>query len=242
MSQYTTGEIARECEVSVRTVQFYDTKGLLKPSELTEGGRRLYSESDLSSLRLICLLKSMGLSLDSIKGIMESEQPGKVLLVLLEEQTKRINDELSQMQRRKDTVQKVIKSIRSGEINSVNSIRDIENTMNGRKKLKKIYIAMLAVGILMDIAEVAAIVYWVKSGNWVPFAIIMPFVLAGAAGMVAIYYKNTEYICPECGERFKPGVKEFFFAKHTFKTRKLSCTKCGKKGWCVETYAQGAEE
>ena len=44
MSKYTTGEIARISGVSVRTVQYYDDRGILKPSELSEGGRRLYSK------------------------------------------------------------------------------------------------------------------------------------------------------------------------------------------------------
>ena len=38
---YTTGEVAKLCGVSVRTVQYYDTRGILTPSSLTEGGRRL---------------------------------------------------------------------------------------------------------------------------------------------------------------------------------------------------------
>ena len=50
MSQYTTGEIARLCGVTVRTVQYYDSRDLLVPSELTEGGRRLYSEEDVKRL------------------------------------------------------------------------------------------------------------------------------------------------------------------------------------------------
>lgn len=49
MSKYTTGEIAKLCGVSVRTVQYYDTRGILTPSELTEGGRRLYSEDVYSA-------------------------------------------------------------------------------------------------------------------------------------------------------------------------------------------------
>jgi hypothetical protein len=40
---YTTGEIAKLCGVSVRTVQYSDTRGILIPSSLTEGGRRLYT-------------------------------------------------------------------------------------------------------------------------------------------------------------------------------------------------------
>ena len=50
MSQYTTGEMAKACGVTVRTVQFYDQRGILIPSALTEGGRRLYSENDLKKM------------------------------------------------------------------------------------------------------------------------------------------------------------------------------------------------
>ena len=50
MSKYTTGELAKRCGVTVRTVQYYDTRGILVPSELSEGGRRLYSEEDLKRI------------------------------------------------------------------------------------------------------------------------------------------------------------------------------------------------
>ena len=36
-NKYTTGEIAKLCGVTVRTVQYYDTRGILIPSELSEG-------------------------------------------------------------------------------------------------------------------------------------------------------------------------------------------------------------
>ena len=47
MSKFTTGEMAKLCGVTVRTVQYYDTRNILVPSEITEGGRRLSSEADL---------------------------------------------------------------------------------------------------------------------------------------------------------------------------------------------------
>lgn len=40
MSKYTTGEIAKLCGVSVRTVQYYDTRGILTPSQRTLQGRQ----------------------------------------------------------------------------------------------------------------------------------------------------------------------------------------------------------
>ena len=50
MSMYTTGELAKLCGVTVRTVQYYDSRSILLPSRLSEGGRRLYSEDDLRKL------------------------------------------------------------------------------------------------------------------------------------------------------------------------------------------------
>lgn len=50
---YTTGDLAKLAGVSVRTVQYYDKRGILSPSDLTEGGRRIYVDSDLEQLRMI---------------------------------------------------------------------------------------------------------------------------------------------------------------------------------------------
>ena len=66
MSQYTTGELAKLCGVTVRTVQYYDTRGILTPSALSEGGRRLYSDGDLRRMKVICFLRELGLPLDAI--------------------------------------------------------------------------------------------------------------------------------------------------------------------------------
>ena len=66
MSKYTTGEIAKLCGVSVRTVQYYDSRGILIPSELSEGGRRLYSEDDLAKMKTVCFLREMGLPINTL--------------------------------------------------------------------------------------------------------------------------------------------------------------------------------
>ena len=78
MSKFTTGEIAKLCGVTVRTVQYYDTRGILVPSELTEGGRRLYSEDDVKRMKIICFLRDLGLSIDSIGQLLSEKDPGSV--------------------------------------------------------------------------------------------------------------------------------------------------------------------
>ncbi|MBQ1521050.1 MAG: MerR family transcriptional regulator, partial [Clostridia bacterium] len=85
MSKYTTGEIARLCCVTVRTVQYYDTRGILIPSELTEGGRRLYSENDLRRMKLICFLRELGFSIDSISKLLSEDDPASVISLLLDQ-------------------------------------------------------------------------------------------------------------------------------------------------------------
>ena len=93
MSLYTTGEIANLANVSVRTIQYYDKKGILKPVKLSEGGRRLYDEESLKDLNLICLLKSIGLSLTQIKEIIGTDIKDELILDILDEQTKILKKE-----------------------------------------------------------------------------------------------------------------------------------------------------
>jgi len=67
MEQMTVGLLAKRAKVSVRTLQYYDKIDLLKPSSISEGGRRLYSANDMTILHQIITLKNLGLSLDEIK-------------------------------------------------------------------------------------------------------------------------------------------------------------------------------
>ncbi|MBI4267396.1 MAG: MerR family transcriptional regulator [Chloroflexi bacterium] len=61
------GELARRAGVSIRTVRYYEEKGLLAPSGLTSGGIRLYSPRDLNRLILIRRFKRLGLNMAEIK-------------------------------------------------------------------------------------------------------------------------------------------------------------------------------
>lgn len=91
MSKYTTGELAKLCGVTVRTVQYYDTRGILSPSELSEGGRRLYTDDDLRQLRIICFLRDMGLPIDAIGQLLaRGGAPGRVIQLLLEQQEQEV--------------------------------------------------------------------------------------------------------------------------------------------------------
>ncbi|WP_406603002.1 MerR family transcriptional regulator [Lentilactobacillus buchneri] len=85
MSTYTTGEFAKLGGVSIRTIQYYDQKGILNPTTISDGGRRLYTDKELKTLRLILLLKSMGLSLTSFKDLLSEDNSTQVLSLMLKE-------------------------------------------------------------------------------------------------------------------------------------------------------------
>ena len=69
---YTAGEIARIAGVSLRTIRFYDAKGLLKPVSYSEAGYRYYNQDSLAVLQRILTLKYLGFSLQKIEEIMAS--------------------------------------------------------------------------------------------------------------------------------------------------------------------------
>ncbi len=62
-------EVARLTGVTVRTLQYYDTIGLLKPSEITDAGYRLYDASALERLQQVLFFKELDFSLTEIKQI-----------------------------------------------------------------------------------------------------------------------------------------------------------------------------
>ena len=94
MSKYTTGEIAKLCNVSVRTVQYYDTRGILVPTELSEGGRRLYTEDDLKKCKVICFLRDLDIPINSIAEILAEPNQSSVIGLLLQRQKQILKSEI----------------------------------------------------------------------------------------------------------------------------------------------------
>ena len=68
----TVNEVSKLTGVSIRTLQYYDTIGLLKPVEYTEAGYRLYDDTSLERLQQILLFKELEFPLKEIKGIIEA--------------------------------------------------------------------------------------------------------------------------------------------------------------------------
>ena len=85
---YKIGQLAELTGLTQRTIRYYDELGLLKTSSRTQGGQRIYSDSDLLYIKRIMELKSLSFSLDEIKVIIllggDDESGEKRRAVLLE--------------------------------------------------------------------------------------------------------------------------------------------------------------
>ena len=68
----TVTEIAKQTGVSVRTLHHYDAIGLLKPTEVTESGYRLYDDAALERLYLILLFRELEFPLKEIGEILDA--------------------------------------------------------------------------------------------------------------------------------------------------------------------------
>ncbi len=237
MSKYTTGEIAKLCEVSVRTVQYYDSRNLLVPSELSEGGRRLYSEDDLKRMRIICFLREAGLPINVIGQLFAEEHPEKIISILLNQQEQTLLEEIAEGQKKLAIIETIKQELKEIPNFSVESIGDIAYVMKNKNKLRKMRWLMVLTGIPVTALQWVSIVLWITNGLWWLFAIWACVAVLWGIAVSSYYYKHVAYICPECHQMFRPRFKEVFWAYHTPKMRRLTCPKCGRKGLCIEVYA-----
>ncbi len=103
----TISQVAKLAGISPRTLQYYDEIGLLKPSELTLSGYRLYDDKALDKLQQILFFKELGFKLKEINEILQKPDFDKLavfkrqkeLLLLKRNRTDRLIQLLSRLEK-----------------------------------------------------------------------------------------------------------------------------------------------
>lgn len=103
----TISQVAELTGISTRTLQYYDEIGLLKPSELTQSGYRLYNDEALQKLQQILFFKELNFKLKDIREILEKPdfdriaafKKQKELLLLKRNRTDRLIQLLSRLEK-----------------------------------------------------------------------------------------------------------------------------------------------
>ncbi|MGC2997300.1 MerR family transcriptional regulator [Streptomyces sp. G35A] len=66
------GEVAARTELSLRTIRHYEETGLVIPSARSQGGFRLYTESDVQRLMVIRRMKPLGFTLEQMRDLLDA--------------------------------------------------------------------------------------------------------------------------------------------------------------------------
>jgi DNA-binding transcriptional MerR regulator len=106
---YSIGDLAREFDVTLRALRFYESKGLLKPKR--EGEQRLFTVEDCERLKRILKGKQLGFTLSEIGALLNSDgKPSKGIgLHLGREQ---LIEQISLLERRKMETEDAIAELR----------------------------------------------------------------------------------------------------------------------------------
>ncbi|ALU98276.1 MerR family transcriptional regulator [Streptomyces globisporus C-1027] len=66
------GEVAARTGLSLRTIRHYEETGLVTPSARSQGGFRLYTETDVARLMVIRRMKPLGFTLDQMRDLLDA--------------------------------------------------------------------------------------------------------------------------------------------------------------------------
>lgn len=235
MSQFSTGELAKAAEVSVRTVQYYDQRGILTPSEVTEGGRRIYYESDLERLQVICFLRDLDFSINQIKKLLQEENREQVLELLLTDQIESLEKSSKEIEVKLKRARHLQKETAKRHQLSLEDLSDISRLMENQKSWRHLQLRIfgsISLASLLYIIALLIVIYYFKDPRGL-FVVCPAYIIV--VNLVMFHYrKQFEYLCPNCHRTFEPSSKEFALAGHTPRTRKLTCPHCHVKTYCLE--------
>ncbi|SEM12735.1 DNA-binding transcriptional regulator, MerR family [Butyrivibrio sp. ob235] len=103
----TSGEMAKKAGVSQKAIRLYDEKGLLKPTEYSEGNYRLYDAAALQILEKIVALKQIGFSLEEIRDNLKSGEASDIKSAL-EIQLQKMEEKKYQLEKITDAIKRTL--------------------------------------------------------------------------------------------------------------------------------------
>lgn len=131
-SLMTVGELAARVGLTVRTIQYYDQRGLLHPTCKGEQNLRLYSEADEERLYRIVTLKHLGLSLSEIQQS-ESKETQDELMAALSKREEELERKSAEILREMNSLNELKYHIESGEDASWKALADTVSAAKDRE-------------------------------------------------------------------------------------------------------------
>ena len=109
-TSFTIGDLAREFDVTLRTLRFYEDKGLISPRR--DGANRLYSRRDRSRLKLVLMGKKVGFSLTEIKAMLDLYDLKDGQVPQMRAALAKFNEQIAILERQKFDIEQALEELR----------------------------------------------------------------------------------------------------------------------------------
>ncbi len=126
MPIYTIRDLAKEFDITTRTLRFYEEKGLLSPDR--QGQIRLYNAGDRTRLKLILRGKRLGLDLQESSEIIAMYSPGTNNQKQLRALLAKIEEKKTQLVRQQEDLDAMFQDLTLWEQNCTQALLDPGNT------------------------------------------------------------------------------------------------------------------
>jgi DNA-binding transcriptional MerR regulator len=108
---YTIGDLAREFGVTLRTLRFYEDRGLLSPRR--EGTARIYDARDRSRLAVILKGKQLGFTLTEIRAMVAEEKSGEAAAANLKMSLAQVEDQIAHLEQQRAEIEQALEELRA---------------------------------------------------------------------------------------------------------------------------------
>ena len=137
---YKSGEVAKMAGITIRTLRYYDSIDLLKPSKVLENGHRQYDRKDLEKLQLILGLKLMDFSLEDIKAYLKKPEVNLIdVLKFQKQELIRKIDLYRSIGNKIDFIIEHYREIDSGRTSDIFSLYEMIQVVNHNEIMKKYF-------------------------------------------------------------------------------------------------------
>src|SRR5215217_4007219 len=107
---YTIGDLAREFGVTLRTLRFYEDRGLLSPRR--DGTARIYDARDRVRLAVILKGKQLGFTLTEIRA-MVAEERGEIPAANLKLSLDQVDDQIAHLEQQRGDIEQALVELRA---------------------------------------------------------------------------------------------------------------------------------
>lgn len=132
-SKYTISEVGKMFNITTNKIRFYEKKGLLKPIREEDNEYRKFNEQDIIRLQSILLYRSIGLTINDIRNILDNNEKENCL-EHFNNQWKFVNDEIHRLNSIRKSLEDVIDKL-YGETTGYEIDSEILDIINSSNKL-----------------------------------------------------------------------------------------------------------